>query len=167
EDKHYELQSTKTELHEAHKKLKITRENFSVNLRSIEDKCKAINFVIGRVYSDKKGANATIREQLRIDTEWYNAFSELSTNYVESDAGKLMHILDKIYKKLILLEQEESDLLKIGKAKLPVIRQEKDTVLDILARNDKDPIKYFHSEAKEICTKLIGFLKENSKHTHP
>jgi hypothetical protein len=159
--KHHELEHTKHELSETLTKLRITKENFSINLRSIEDKCKAINFVIGRVYSDKKGADSAIRDALRIDPHLYNTFSNLSATYTDKDSDRLLNILEKIHGRLVLLEQREDDLFKIKKGKLPVIRQEEDTILDILARNDKDPIRYYHGEAKEICNKLMKFLRDS------
>ena len=36
-----------------------------------------------------------------------------------------------------------------------------DTVLDVLANNDKDPVREYHAEAKEICEKLIVYLNSN------
>ena len=59
------------------KSLPIASKPMSVTIRGIEDKCKAINFVIGRVYSAKRGGSKEIREMIGIPKELYNEFSEL------------------------------------------------------------------------------------------
>jgi hypothetical protein len=158
-----ELHETKDRLIEAKKEIVISKENFNISLRSIEDKCKAINFVIGRVYSDKKGANESIREKLRISSDLYNSFSEITTDFKAEDAERLHHILENIHRKLLDLELPENRMLRIGKASLHVERDPlgSDRILDVLKMNDKDPIMDYHAEAKEICSKLISFLTEN------
>lgn len=159
-EKHLEM--LKQQLSKAKSELQITKQNFSINLRSIEDKAKAINFAIGRVYSDKKGGSAKIREKLNIDRDLYNSFSEISTNFTDKHAVHLLNILEKIYHKLLLLEQQENAVFSLHSApELPVQREQNgmDRILDVLIKNDKDPVKDYHSEAKEICTKLINFLK--------
>lgn len=158
-----ELEDTKTQLVGAKNDLIVNKENFNITLRSIEDKCKAINFVIGRVYSDKKGANDTIREKLRIGSDLYNSFSELTTDFKSDDSSKMQEVLDKIHEKLIQLELPENKVFSLKEAVLPVTRDDlgRDKILDVLKNNDKDPISDYHSEAKEVCVKLKKFLKEN------
>ncbi len=143
------------------KQVHINKGNFDVNLRSIEDKCKAINFVIGRVYSDKKGGSDEIRAKLRIDNELYNSFSELVSGFKHENAVRLMNLLERIVKRLELLETKEDHYIKIKHAQIPAEREHDDTILDVLARNDKDPVKEYHAEAKEVCEKLIKYLREN------
>ena len=159
-----ELESTKTELIDTKKDLVINKENFNITLRSIEDKCKAINFVIGRVYSEKKGASTIIREKLRISSDLYNSFSELTADFKTEDAAKMLEILDKIHKKLLLLELPENKVIHLNAAILSVDRDVlgHDKIIDVLIKNDKDPVMDYHSEAKEICIKLTKFLKENN-----
>lgn len=161
--KNLELSETKSKLVEAKKELVINKENFNVSLRTIEDKCKAINFVIGRVYSDKRGANEVIRHKLRISSDLYNSFSEMSAEFKSEDAGKLHTILRNMHKKLTDLEFMEKDVFKIEKAKLPIKRDSngKDRIIDVLKENDKDPIEEYHNEAKEVCSKMLTFLDEN------
>ena len=43
-----------------------------------------------------------------------------------------------------------------------VQRKFNDTVLDFLERNDNDPIKDYHAEAKLICTKLISLVEDDN-----
>jgi hypothetical protein len=158
-----ELESTQTKLIDAKKEVIINKDNFNITLRSIEDKCKAINFVIGRVYSDKKGANENIREKLRITSNLYNSFSELTNDFKLEDKTQMEDILKQILKKLIVLELPENKVMSLDKAKLPVIRNEEgnDTIIEVLRKNDKDPITDYHKEAKEICIKLMKFLNES------
>lgn len=158
DDAHEKLDQAKQELQEK-KDLEINKENFNVTLRSIEDKCKAINFVLGRVYSDKRGASQEIRDKLRIDAELYNSFTEMTADFKEEEKHKLQSIIRKIYAKLLILEDKEEDLLQIDIGKLPIFRRSGDRILDVLARNDKDPITDYHKEAKEICEKMIRYLE--------
>lgn len=149
------------ELHRA-KQHTVTDENLTRTLRSIEDKCKAINFVVGRVYSDKRGGSPEIREKLTIPREWYNAFSEITADYEKEDAAQLLDVLGKIYSRLLVLHQAEKDAFKpIKDAQLPVDREPKgeEMILSVLAKNDKDPVMDYYAEAKEICEQLITYLK--------
>jgi hypothetical protein len=134
----------------------------SVTIRGIEDKCKAINFVIGRVYSAKRGGSKEIREKIAIPKELYNAFSELVQEEDIVNPKKLLEIVEKISKRLVQLDTKESKLFVLKKAKIVVDRSEdgSDTVISVLSRNDKDPIEEYHSEALEICSQVINYLKQ-------
>lgn len=158
EDAHTKLDEAKEEL-QAAKELVVSKENFNVTLRGIEDKCKAINFVIGRVYSDKRGASPEVRDKLKIDPEWYNEFSEITAEFKDEEKHKLQAVLHNIMDKLLQMEQKETDVVKLQIGKLPVFRKLGDTVLEVLARNDKDPVIEYHKEAKEICEKTLKYLK--------
>jgi len=158
----HRINKLKDEMEKLRRKPEVTKETFSINIKSIEDKCKAINFVIGRVYSDKKGGSAQIREKLNIDRELYNAFSELSADGMQQEREMLHKILTAIYHKLQQMELPEKSVFKLEKAKLQLKRENdgKEKILEILAANDKDPIKEYHSEAKNICTNLLRFLEK-------
>jgi hypothetical protein len=156
------LQENKSVITEA-KNIIVNKDNFSITLRSVEDKCKAINFVIGRVYSDKKGASPEIRDALRIDAELYNSFSEITADFKDDDAHALFDLLNKLHARLVIFEMKEKDFFTLGEAKLPVERDinGNDKILDVLIRNDKDPVADYHTEAKEVCEKVINYLTEN------
>lgn len=158
EDAHTKLDEAREELQLA-KKLVISKDNFNVTLRGIEDKCKAINFVIGRVYSDKRGASQEIRDKLKINPEWYNAFSEITADFKEEEKHKLNGVLHNIMDRLLQLEKKEEEILKIGIGKFPIYRKLGDRVVDVLSRNDKDPFTEYHTEAKEICEKTLKYLE--------
>jgi len=157
-----EIDSLKKTISDYKEKLEITRENFSVNLRSIEDKCKSINFVIGRVYNNHKGGNEDIRGAIRIERDLYNSFSELTKDFKKEDSEKLVKLLEKINNKLGLLEKAEKDVLPLKKVSLKLERDAhgKDKIIAVLAKNDDDPVLEYYREAKEVCAKLIDFLEE-------
>ena len=143
---------------------KITRENLSQTIRSIEDKCKAINSVIGRVYSNKKGGSIEIRQHLSVPREWYNRFSELTKDLSKKSEKELLGIILNIHKKVMTLELKEYDVFKTSKGRVPVERDffGQDRIIDVLARNDKDPVKEYHKAAKQVCEDVIGFLNKDS-----
>lgn len=165
ENKVYKEKITNLEqqIKEATAELIITKKNFSINLRSIEDKCKAINFVIGRVYSNKKGGSKEIREKIRIKPELYNEFSAIASNFNDKYANHLLGVLEQIKKRLILLELEERTLFKPDSNPMIELKRSdygNDKIIQVLKNNDKDPIYDYYTEAKEICERLISFLKK-------
>jgi len=158
DDAHTKLDEAKDELRAA-KDLVVSKENFNVTLRGIEDKCKAINFVIGRVYSDKRGASPEVRDTLKINPEWYNTFSEITADFKDEEKHKLQGVLHNVMDRLLKLEQKENEVVKLNIGTLPVFRKLGDSVLEVLARNDKDPLTEYHKEAKEICIKTLKYLE--------
>jgi len=157
-----EIENLKIKLKNFEKQLNVTQENLSFNLRSIEDKCKSINFVIGRVYGKLHGGNERIRDSIKISSEWYNAFSELTQNFRKEDSARLYIILDNIHQKLKVLELKEVEVFDhISLSHLSLDREQngRDRILDILATNDKDPVYDYHQESLEICQKLMDYLK--------
>ncbi len=154
-----EVHHLRSKVAQYEQKIQKQEENLTVNLRSIEDKCKAINFVIGRVYSDKKGGSPEIRRKLHIDPDWYNQFSEISAHPEEKSKEELSEILQKIIERLNLLERPEKEVVLVYAGRILLERRPGDTILDVLARNDKDPVKEYHAEAKEIAMKLISLLQ--------
>lgn len=149
-------------LKDAEQALKVTRENFTVTLRSIEDKCKAINFVIGRVYSDKNGGNEKIRELLNIKSILYNAFSMMTSKFERKHAEHFKMVLSVLQRKLSLFYLPERTLFHVhANSKLKRNKDGNDTVIEVLSKNDSDPIKEYLAEAGEICTNLIKYMDEN------
>ncbi|MCB9359054.1 hypothetical protein H6503_03935 [Candidatus Woesearchaeota archaeon] len=158
------IQQLNKELDAAKQALKITKENFVTNLRSIEDKCKAINFVVGRVYSDKNGGSKKVREILNINRILYNTFSAITKDWKDENSKYLMYVLALLKKKLSLYLVPERILFKVEKAKDSSVERDQagnSIVLEVLSKNDKDPVKEYHAEATEICNNLIKFLRDN------
>lgn len=154
------IEKLEDELTLTKKRMEVNQENFSVTLREIEAKCKAINFVIGRVYADKKGGSQEIRDLLHIDRELYNQFSEIAAEYTPDDAEKLSQILQIILNKLAIFELPEKELFSIGLAELDVKRDESgsESVIEVLSNNDNDPIVDYYTGAKEICEKILTYI---------
>lgn len=157
-----DISALRRSLKQAHEKLNINKRNFKVSLHSIEDKCKSINFAIGRVYSDKKGGNRKLRESLRIPKELYNRFSELTKYFTKKDAPELMKLLQEIYVKLKNLENSEKFIFRPGTYEDLRLHRDphgRDKVIDVLASNDRDPVKYYHAEAVDVCVKVGEYLR--------
>ncbi|HII71863.1 TPA: hypothetical protein HA265_03860, partial [Candidatus Woesearchaeota archaeon] len=154
-----ELERLRGLVHSYAHELDVTKKEVQVSLRSIEDKCKALNFVIGRVYADKRGGSPEIREKIHIPREMYNEFSEIIQHPKKAEAAKLMKVLRLILAKLEQMELEEGSVFKPKKGRIPLERQKGDPVLAVLARNDNDPVIDYHAEAKLICQKLISIME--------
>lgn len=152
-----EAEHLKRQVAEYQQALQVNKKNFKVQLRGIEDKCKAINFVIGRVYSDKNGGSKKIRDMLKIDRELYNTFSEITAKFSKDKAKELMDLLTKVYLKLTAMELSEKRVL--GK-KVHTRLDDGQRIIDVLNQHDKDPVLESHSEAKEVCTSLVTYLKQ-------
>lgn len=167
-DYEHKIHHLEKELKTYKSRYEINQNNLSLNLRSIEDKCKAINFAIGRVYSNKKGGNEDIRNALNINKELYNTFSQISASLNEINPNplykvELLKVLEQIHFKFLQLELKEKDIFSLASyPETPVNRDEtgNDKIIEVLAKNDKDPVLDYFNEAKEITARLIEFLKK-------
>ena len=125
-------------------------------IQSIEDKAKALNFAIGRVYSKKHGAKPELRKSLQVDRQWYNKVSGMEANPAE-----LRLLIQKIVAKLHTLAKTEAELLGGSHNSLKNIERSPDgmdRVIDVVIRNDKDPVKAYYDSAIEFCSKLLQEL---------
>ena len=156
----HEAEQLKKQVDHYKKQSSVSGRNFQTQLRGIEDKCKALNFAIGRVYSNKHGGNPEVRDQIKIDKELYNSFSDMATNFEEHDVDYLLEVLTKLYMKLTALEVSEEKLL--GK-KVLLEYDGNQRMIDLLNQLDKDPVLEYYEEAKEVCTNLIAYLKHKHK----
>lgn len=139
------------------------KDELKSSLRSIEEKCKAINFVIGRVYSNKRGANGTERAKIKIRRELYNNFSDIVQNFTPNKVPEVTSIIRQIQAQLQVFNSKSEDVIKLrANALMPMHVDSEDTVLQTLAKNDKDPIEDYHKETMEICERLIKNLEENN-----
>ncbi len=133
-------------------------------IASIEDKSKALNFVIGRVYNKYHGGTKELREIISIKPDWYNEFSEAMMNEQNPDKKRLLQILNNFETRLELLEKTEREVL--GEKHLQDLKNLQrnkignDKILDVLTNNDKDPVESYHKGAKEFCEKLKQELQK-------
>ncbi|MFH1506037.1 MAG: hypothetical protein ABIE94_03525, partial [archaeon] len=116
----------------------------------------ALNFVIGRVYSDKHGGDQDIRDHLKVNRELYNTFSAITGDFQREYVETFLDVLHRIMQKLLVLGLPEKEAL--GKKLLS--NYQKETVIDILKKNDKDPVEDYYKEAGEICTQLMKYIKQ-------
>jgi len=136
---------------------------------SIEDKSKAINAVIGRVYSVKHGGTEFLRKKIRIDAEDYNEINELQAQPHEKRRILAIELLRKIKDKLDLLSKPEKEVFDKAEMKqfLHIGRNSdgNDRILDVLINNDKDPIKQYYDGALEFCDNALDDLVANELET--
>lgn len=141
--------------------VEITPENIDEYMLGIEDKCKALNFVIGRVYRMSNGGSEKIRARLRIEKDWYNEFHSL-TKDIDQNRDDALAVLHKINDRLSLLMKPEKDVLhKKELDALKHIARDKeggDRIIDVLIANDRDPVEHYFVGAVEGTQKLIGAL---------
>lgn len=129
---------------------------------SIEDKSKAINAAIGRVYSVKHGGSESLRKKIRIDAEHYNEINELKKLPLDKRRILAIELLRKIKDKLDLLNKPENQVF--DKSELQhlsnLVRDSggNDKILEVLIKNDKDPVKQYYDGALEFCDEALDEL---------
>jgi len=137
---------------------------------SIEDKAKAINAVIGRVYSVKHGGSDELRKEIRIDAEHYNEFAELKNEKPDLRKPAATRLLRKIKERLELLQHPEIEVF--GKRELSGLinlqrePEGRDAIIDVLMKNDKDPVSAYYQGALDFCDEALKELEnteDNSK----
>lgn len=130
---------------------------------SIEDKAKAINAVIGRVYSVRHGGTESLRKKIKIDPEHYNEFNELKDKAPSKRKSAAVSILNKINSTLDVIEKPEKEVFDSTDLK-GLLNLQRDTrgydrVLDVLAKNDSDPVKLYYEGAREFCKEALNALE--------
>ncbi|MBN2052107.1 hypothetical protein JW756_01270 [Candidatus Woesearchaeota archaeon] len=136
---------------------------------SIEDKAKAINAVIGRVYSTHHGGSDNLRKKIRIDAEHYNEINELKNQPHDKRRILAIELLRKIKDKLDMLNKSEKDVFDKSELK-QLIHLARDAdgaykILDVLISNDKDPVKQYYDGAVEFCDNALDELVANELET--
>jgi hypothetical protein len=124
---------------------------------SIEDKSKAINFVIGRVYNKYHGGTKEMREHISLPSEWYNDFSLAVQDDSILDKKTAITAVEKIQTRLKMLEKPEAEVFGLQISGLKNLFRDKagnDRILDVMIRNDKDPIESYYKGAIEFCKEL-------------
>jgi len=133
-------------------------------ISSIEDKSKALNFVIGRVYNKYHGGSKELREIISIKPDWYNEFSESMQNEEKPDKKRMLQILSNFENKLDSLEKTEKEIFGdkhiFNLKNLERNKYGSDQILNVLIKNDKDPVESYYKGAKEFCAKLKEELQK-------
>jgi len=141
-------------------------ENIDKYIHTIEDKCKALNFVIGRVYRVSNGGSKELREKIKIPSELYNEFNairpeELKDSEKREDA---INILERIEERLNTLLKQEKIIFSTKELnalkKLARDKTGKDRIIDVLSVNDEDPVQDYFLGAVDFCQVIIKHLKE-------
>jgi hypothetical protein len=134
---------------------------------SIEDKAKAINATIGRVYSVKHGGSENLRKKIKIDAEHYNEFNELKNEKPDKRRIPAIRLLRKIKERLELLQKPENEVFEPGElSELTNIERNKngkEDIIDVLMKNDKDPVSAYYQGALDFCDEALKDLLEEKE----
>lgn len=134
-------------------------------IHSIEDKSKALNFVVGRVYNKYHGGTSDMRDKLRIPAEWYNEFSSLGVGTNHIDAEKLNALITRFEKRLSNYEKQEFILFASDAYQLKNLIRDphgKDSIIAVLDHNDKDPVRTYYEGALAFCKKVREAIANES-----
>ncbi|MFH1590640.1 MAG: hypothetical protein ABIC95_01800 [archaeon] len=140
---------------------------FKETVQSIEDKCKALNFVIGRVYGERHGGDDEMRDRIRIPSTVYNQFSTVENFASEDDRKLLLDLLGQIKERLEQLTTPEKDLFGARVTHLRNLMRDmdgEDSILTVLAENDKDPVMAYYESGLGFCNNAINSLRKAEKH---
>lgn len=136
-------------------------EDLSRFIASIEDKGKALNFVIGRVYNAYHGGSKELRQRVNMKQEWYDQFSQIPDDPSRINFLELSALISTIESRLRLLERSEAEIFGEDHHRFKhLVRddQGKDRVIDVLDKNDKDPVKSYVEGALQFCGKVKDFI---------
>ncbi|MFH1400482.1 MAG: hypothetical protein ABIH41_03105 [Nanoarchaeota archaeon] len=142
----------------------ITADNLVRYLSVLEDKCKALNSVYGRVYKARSGGSPQMREPVRFTPELYNRISFLVQNFTDENKNELLSLVDEILKKLYLLYNTEKSVF--GDLQLKYLMRNEDgtsRVVDVLIMNDLDPVQQYVENAVDIASRAKVFLERDLK----
>lgn len=143
-------------------------EGLKTFVSSIEDKSKAINAAIGRVYSVRHGGTEPLRKKIKIDAAHYNEFNELKHEKPHHRKPIAIKLVRKIKERLELFQSHENEVFdKDDIESLLKLKHDplgRDKVINVLINNDKDPIKAYYEGAMNFCNDALEQLeKEEAK----
>ncbi len=133
-------------------------ENVKDAMQSIEDKSKALNQVIGRVYRRSNGANLKMRNLLKIKPELYNKFSRMTEENLMENPDATLNLLWHITDELNTLYLTEEEVFGDDSYKLRNLARDptgKTKIIDVLIANDSDPAALYFKSSLEFCKKAI------------
>jgi hypothetical protein len=133
-------------------------------IHTIEDKCKALNFVIGRVYRASHGGTRSMRDKIKVPSDWYNEFNSIPSEEVKEQKELAIDLLNRIKGRLQTLLQPEKDTFSkaeiVGLKHLARDKDGKDRVLDVLSVNDQDPVEDYFLGAMDFCKRVLDALEK-------
>jgi len=118
-------------------------------LQALEDKCKAINQVIGRVYRQSFGGSKELRNKIKIPRDWYNAFSKQEIDFA---------LIKKLLERLSLFNKTEKEVFGNLCKDFKRLKRDKnanDRIMEVLKSNDDDPIETYVSSAIAVCEQAL------------
>jgi hypothetical protein len=137
-------------------------QDISEFIASIEDKSKALNFVIGRVYNAYHGGTKPLREKINMKQDWYDQFSKVPSDPEAIDFKALRKLLAAIELRLHKLEKSEKDVFGSDHTNFKNLTRASDgsdKVIDVLDKNDKDPVKSYYGGALQFVQKIRDFME--------
>lgn len=138
-------------------------DDLSKFIASIEDKSKALNFTIGRVYNAYHGGTKELRQKINMKQEWYDQFSQLPKDPAQVNFLELSALISTIESRLRLLEKSELEIFGSDHKRFKNLvrdRDGKDKIIDVLDKNDKDPVKSYVEGALQFCGKVKDFIRK-------
>lgn len=148
---------------ESHLENKITiheqEKSIEQYIQSIEDKAKALNFVIGRVYSNKHGGSDELRSLIRINKESYNVFAEIPPAQIANNLDTLRQAVYSIGERLNVMDKTEHEVFGSMHKNLNNLNRKDDgsqRIIDVMTQNDKDPVITYFKSAAEFCNKAVN-----------
>jgi hypothetical protein len=136
---------------------------------SIEDKVKALNFVIGRVYSVYHGGTDRLRHKIRIDKLWYNDFTTIPEQDLEKRRHEAIVLIQKIKDRLELLQKTEREIFGDDISTIRNIGHDPaggDKIITVLIKNDKDPVQQYYEGALSFCVEALNTLRADAPVSH-
>lgn len=139
-------------------------EDIGEYLHGIEDKCKALNFVIGRVYRMSSGGTDKMRSRVRIDKDWYNEFHTIQSDDIKARKKEALEVLHKIHDRLMVYAKKENEVFSDAELKglknLVRDKEGNDKIIDVFLVNDRDPVEHYYVGAVDSSRKLIAELEK-------
>jgi antitoxin component of MazEF toxin-antitoxin module/uncharacterized membrane protein YhaH (DUF805 family) len=142
-------------------------EKISEYVHSIEDKAKALNFAIGRVYKTSNGGTAVMRERLKIPAEWYNEFNLYKDEDLKTQLDNAGILVRKIRDRLSLYTKPEHEVFTktefSGLKNIVRNKEGNDAIIDVLKTNDKDPVEHYYVAACDFCDRILEEVERENK----
>ncbi|MBR9692551.1 APC family permease [Candidatus Woesearchaeota archaeon] len=133
-------------------------------IHTIEDKCKALNFVIGRTYRASNGGTRGMRDKIKVPSDWYNEFNSIKPEEAKEQQVLALDLLGRIQERLHSLLKPEKDVFTKTEYKglRTLMRDDegKDRVIDVLSVNDNDPVEDYYLGAMDFCKRVTQELQK-------